>query len=173
VDDYGWALSGTNTIDLYKPSRAAMNAWGVRRVTIENLQWGDPKASLSILRPRSRYRHVQRMIAELHDRMHELERPVPATDPAVSEATMIASAAPSQQRPESVAGLKLTPTPIPATRRPIVVASVPPPQSVPRAVPVTSTGGASTSNGGFYNSSNNGRANGVARDPFFGNGSSR
>src|SRR5687767_7922594 len=37
VDDYGWALAGTNTIDLYKPSRAAMNRWGVRRVTIENL----------------------------------------------------------------------------------------------------------------------------------------
>ena len=36
VDDYGWALAGTNTIDLYKPSRSAMNAWGVRRVTIEN-----------------------------------------------------------------------------------------------------------------------------------------
>src|SRR6516164_5029817 len=58
VDDYGWALSGTNTIDLYKPSRAAMNAWGVRGVTIENLQWGDPKESLAILRQRSHYRHV-------------------------------------------------------------------------------------------------------------------
>src|SRR3954467_5478148 len=29
VDDYGWALSGTNTIDLYKPSRSTMNDWGV------------------------------------------------------------------------------------------------------------------------------------------------
>src|SRR5271154_5744848 len=56
VDDYGWALSGTNTIDLYKPSRETMNAWGVRGVTIENLQWGDPKQSLAILRERSHYR---------------------------------------------------------------------------------------------------------------------
>src|SRR5215216_6133202 len=37
VDDYGWMLAGTNTIDLYKPSRQSMNAWGVRRVTIEVL----------------------------------------------------------------------------------------------------------------------------------------
>jgi 3D (Asp-Asp-Asp) domain-containing protein len=69
VDDYGWALSGTNTIDLYKPSRASMNAWGVRRVTIENLRWGDPKKSLGILRPRSKYRHIKRMVDQLEDRM--------------------------------------------------------------------------------------------------------
>lgn len=64
VDDYGWALAGTNTIDLYKPSRAAMNAWGVRRVTIENLAWGDPSRSVAVLRPRSKYRHIKRMLAE-------------------------------------------------------------------------------------------------------------
>src|SRR5262245_25229986 len=35
VDDIGWALSGRNTIDLYKPNRAAMNRWGARMVNIE------------------------------------------------------------------------------------------------------------------------------------------
>jgi 3D (Asp-Asp-Asp) domain-containing protein len=166
VDDYGWALSGTNTIDLYKPSRSAMNAWGVRRVTIENLQWGDPKASLSVLRQRSHYRHVQRMIAELNDRMDELQQPVPGMD-AASASTMIAATSPSQQSISPVADLaKPAPTPIPATRRPIVVASAPPPQGVPRAVPVTSTNGVG-STGGFYNSSNGSRANGVSKDPFF------
>ncbi|MDG2124798.1 MAG: hypothetical protein P8J87_13930, partial [Verrucomicrobiales bacterium] len=30
VDDYGSALVGTNTIDLYKPTKPAMHAWGVR-----------------------------------------------------------------------------------------------------------------------------------------------
>jgi 3D (Asp-Asp-Asp) domain-containing protein len=64
VDDYGWALSGTNTIDLYKPSRAAMNAWGVRRVTIQNLRWGNPYRSLAILKSRSKHRHVKRMVKE-------------------------------------------------------------------------------------------------------------
>lgn len=71
VDDYGWALAGTNTIDLYRPSRAAMNQWGVRRITIENLRWGDPKKSLSILRPRSKYRHIKRMVDQLEERMDE------------------------------------------------------------------------------------------------------
>jgi len=68
VDDYGWALSGTNTIDLYKPSRRAMNEWGVRRVTIEILQWGDVKESYRILKPRAKFRHVKRMVRQIEDR---------------------------------------------------------------------------------------------------------
>ena len=65
VDDYGWALSGRNTIDLYCPSWAEMNNWGVRRVTIQILRWGDPWASYHILRPRGDYAHVRRMLAEI------------------------------------------------------------------------------------------------------------
>jgi hypothetical protein len=79
VDDYGWALAGTNTIDLYKPSRQAMNAWGTKHVTIENLQWGDPARSLAVLRPRARYRHIERMVHELKERYAELSRPVPTS----------------------------------------------------------------------------------------------
>jgi 3D (Asp-Asp-Asp) domain-containing protein len=160
VDDYGWALSGTNTIDLYKPSRAAMNAWGVRGVTIENLQWGDARQSLSILRPRSHYRHVQRMIAELEDRMGELQQPVPTMGPP--SAPVIVAAA------SSAPSLAPVPALIPATHRvpvasasvpvsrAIAVASAPPPQSAPRAIPVTSR-----------------RTNPVANDPFFSSGASR
>src|SRR5689334_2217861 len=40
IDDYGTALVGTSTIDLYKPSRLEMKKWGVRRVDIDILQWG-------------------------------------------------------------------------------------------------------------------------------------
>lgn len=68
VDDYGWALSGTNTIDLYKPSRRAMNEWGVRRVTIEILKWGDMRESYRILKPRSKYRHIKRMVHQMETR---------------------------------------------------------------------------------------------------------
>ena len=68
VDDYGWALSGTNTIDIYQPSRAQMNRWGVRRVTIEILEWGDPERSHEILKPRSKFAHVKRMVRQLEDR---------------------------------------------------------------------------------------------------------
>ncbi len=68
VDDIGWMLAGTNTIDLYKPTRRDMNTWGVRRVTIEILQWGDVRASYRVLKPREKYRHVKRMVREMEQR---------------------------------------------------------------------------------------------------------
>jgi len=99
VDDYGWALAGTNTIDLYKPSRAAMNAWGVRRVTIENLQWGNPHRSLAILRQRAKHRHIRRMLDDMEDRMAELQRPVETSAPTFASA---APAAPAMYETERV-----------------------------------------------------------------------
>jgi 3D (Asp-Asp-Asp) domain-containing protein len=65
VDDYGFALAGTNTIDLYKPTRAGMNAWGVRRVTIEILEWGDPWRSYMLMAKVKSYRHIRRMLKEM------------------------------------------------------------------------------------------------------------
>lgn len=81
VDDYGWALSGTNTMDLYKPSRSAMNSWGVRRVNIEILRWGDVDRSLAILRPRAGYRHIKRMLQQIDNRYAELSTPLPLSNP--------------------------------------------------------------------------------------------
>src|ERR1700716_943944 len=46
IDDYGTALVGTNTIDLYKTSRLEMKRWGVRMVDIDVLQWGSDEQSL-------------------------------------------------------------------------------------------------------------------------------
>ena len=95
VDDYGWALTGTNTIDLYKPSRSQMNSWGVRRVNIQVLDWGDPDRSLSVLRPRAKHKHVRKMIAQLEDRRSELRRPVATTTSfAVATSTTQFSPAP-------------------------------------------------------------------------------
>ena len=65
VDDYGWALAGRNTIDLYVPSMREMDRWGVRHLDIEILQWGDPQRSYEILKPRAKYAHVRRMLGEL------------------------------------------------------------------------------------------------------------
>ena len=65
IDDYGGALIGTNSIDLYKPSQLEMRRWGVRHVDIEVLRWGSESESLRVLRPRSRARIVRRMIASL------------------------------------------------------------------------------------------------------------
>jgi hypothetical protein len=68
IDDYGGALVGTNTIDLYKNSRSAMRAWGVRRVDIDILQWGSKAQSLKVLEPRKKNRVIRRMIAGFDER---------------------------------------------------------------------------------------------------------
>jgi 3D (Asp-Asp-Asp) domain-containing protein len=70
VEDYGWALSGRNTIDLYMANQREMNSWGAREETIEILQWGDPEESLQFLRRHQDYRHIKRMVLELegHDK---------------------------------------------------------------------------------------------------------
>jgi 3D (Asp-Asp-Asp) domain-containing protein len=65
IDDYGWALVGTDTIDLYKPSRLEMKHWGVRRVDIDILQWGSEEQSLKVLAPRCKHRRVQQMVTAL------------------------------------------------------------------------------------------------------------
>ena len=67
VDDYGWALAGRNTIDLYKPSQREMCRWASRCVHIEVLCWGDPWASFRRLKPVRSYRHVQRMMREIKE----------------------------------------------------------------------------------------------------------
>lgn len=65
IDDYGWALSGRNTIDLYMGSRGDMNRWGVRNEPIKILQWGDATKSMAILERRQEHKHIHRMVLEL------------------------------------------------------------------------------------------------------------
>ena len=66
VDDYGSALVGTGTIDLYKPSHSAMDAWGTRRVDIHVIKWGSYSKSLAILKPRqSKASHVRKMVSQI------------------------------------------------------------------------------------------------------------
>ena len=69
IDDYGSALIGTGTIDLYKTNRLAMNKWGVRRVDIDVIKWGSKEKSLKVLAPRKKNPRVRRMILALsHER---------------------------------------------------------------------------------------------------------
>ncbi|MFT4550240.1 MAG: 3D (Asp-Asp-Asp) domain-containing protein [Verrucomicrobiales bacterium] len=49
IDDYGSALVGTDTIDIYKPNLSMMRAWGVRNIDIEIVEWGCYKSSYSLL----------------------------------------------------------------------------------------------------------------------------
>jgi 3D (Asp-Asp-Asp) domain-containing protein len=84
VDDIGWALAGRNTIDLYKPSREAMNRWATRTVNIEVLRWGSDEASLALLRKRSKHRHVRRMADDLEKRVASARRNPPVAAIAAS-----------------------------------------------------------------------------------------
>ncbi len=65
VDDYGWALSGRNTIDLYMGSQRDMNKWGVRTEKIQILKWGDRETSRRILADRQAHKHCRRMLLQL------------------------------------------------------------------------------------------------------------
>lgn len=65
VDDYGWALAGRNTIDLYMGSRSDMNRWGVRNEKIQVLSWGDRNTSVALLTKRQQYKHCRRMLLQL------------------------------------------------------------------------------------------------------------
>ena len=65
VEDYGWALAGRNTIDLYMATPNDMNSWGVRAEQIQILQWGDPQESLRLLSRHQDHRHIKRMVLEL------------------------------------------------------------------------------------------------------------
>jgi 3D (Asp-Asp-Asp) domain-containing protein len=73
IDDYGGALIGTNTIDLFKNSRLEMKRWGVRHVDIDILQWGSDEQSLKILKPRARHKKVRRMLVALNSRKKPME----------------------------------------------------------------------------------------------------
>jgi 3D (Asp-Asp-Asp) domain-containing protein len=68
IDDYGGALVGTSTIDLYMTTRAEMRRWGVRHEDIEIIHWGSEEESLKILRTRTNVGRVRRMIFALEEK---------------------------------------------------------------------------------------------------------
>lgn len=67
VDDYGSALVGTNTIDLYQPTKGTMNDWGSRRVNIRVLKWGSFQKSLTIMKPRAQQSntYIKKMVERI------------------------------------------------------------------------------------------------------------
>jgi 3D (Asp-Asp-Asp) domain-containing protein len=68
VEDYGSALVGRKTVDIYMPNDAKMNAWGVRQVDIEIVEMGSFEKSLTVLKPRQKSPHVRKMVASLQQR---------------------------------------------------------------------------------------------------------
>lgn len=65
VDDIGIAMVGTGTIDLFKAKESGVSNWGVRHVTVEVLQWGSPEKSLRILKDRTRFGYIRKMVRDL------------------------------------------------------------------------------------------------------------
>jgi len=65
IDDYGSALVGTNTIDLYKPNHSSMHHWGVRHVRIKVLSWGSFDQARTHLSRLLDYSHCRRMYQSL------------------------------------------------------------------------------------------------------------
>ncbi len=65
VDDYGSALTGTGTIDIYKPSKGVMRQWGRRNVEVNVVQWGSFERSAEILSQRTGYRHCRSMLTNI------------------------------------------------------------------------------------------------------------
>lgn len=92
IDDIGWAISGRNTIDLYKTSRSAMNAWGVRTVNIEVLKWGEDTTSHAFMHARKKHAHCRRMLADLTKRIERGEK-----NPEVQTVTATTDGTPDQR----------------------------------------------------------------------------
>ncbi len=65
IEDYGAALVGRQTIDLFFPDRASVRGWGVRQEPIQILEWGSEAMSLKLLAPRCKNGHVAVMVAQL------------------------------------------------------------------------------------------------------------
>ncbi|HEX8296583.1 MAG TPA: 3D domain-containing protein [Chthoniobacteraceae bacterium] len=65
IEDYGSALVGRKTVDLYFPSMSQVRNWGVRNIEIEVLEWGSRAMSLKLLEPRATRGYIRTMVAQL------------------------------------------------------------------------------------------------------------
>lgn len=69
VNDYGSALVGTNTVDLFKPTLSKMNKWGTRKVELTVIEWGSYEKSAKLLKGRTRYKHCRKMYYAIKKKM--------------------------------------------------------------------------------------------------------
>lgn len=74
VDDYGSALTGTGTIDIYKPNKEIMKLWGSRNVEVTVVQWGSFSRSAELLRQRTSFAHCRQMLFNIVRQRPDLGR---------------------------------------------------------------------------------------------------
>ena len=65
VDDYGSALLGTGTVDIYTPTKEIMGLWGTRTIEMNVVQWGSFTRSAELLSQRTSYGHCKAMLANI------------------------------------------------------------------------------------------------------------
>ena len=65
VDDYGSALLGTGTVDIYTPSKEIMGLWATRTVEMTVVQWGSMTRSAELLSKRTQHDHCKKMLANI------------------------------------------------------------------------------------------------------------
>ncbi len=65
VDDYGSALLGTGTVDIYTPTKDIMGLWGTRTIEMSVVQWGSFTRSAELLSKRTSYDHCKKMLANI------------------------------------------------------------------------------------------------------------
>ncbi len=93
VDDYGSALVGSGTIDLYRPTPGSMDAWGVREVAIEIIEWGSYEDSVKLMTRSAHYPHVRRMLLDIqrHKNQNVSKASQPETSPRLLVSASVAS----------------------------------------------------------------------------------
>jgi 3D (Asp-Asp-Asp) domain-containing protein len=74
IDDYGSALTGTGTVDIYKPDKDTMALWGRRTVEMTIVQWGSPARSAELLSQRTKHEHCRQMLANIIRQRPDLGR---------------------------------------------------------------------------------------------------
>jgi 3D (Asp-Asp-Asp) domain-containing protein len=74
VDDYGSALLGTGTVDIYTPTKDVMNQWGRRNVELTVVQWGSMTRSAELLSQRTSFNHCRQMLANIVRQRPDLGR---------------------------------------------------------------------------------------------------
>ena len=74
VDDYGSALTGTGTVDIYKPTKEIMGQWGTRNVEMTIVQWGSFTRSAELLSQRTKFDHCRQMLANIVRQSPDLGR---------------------------------------------------------------------------------------------------
>jgi 3D (Asp-Asp-Asp) domain-containing protein len=65
IEDYGSALVGKKTVDLYMPNVPMMKSWGVKTVHIEIQEWGSKAMSRMLLESRRGGETARKMLSSL------------------------------------------------------------------------------------------------------------